>query len=214
MSAARRARRSAGRVIALALALVACAPAAGDPMSYRLDDDDDPFWSEGGDDPMLTALRARYPAFFDQVLDPSRSDEANLRELRDDLEHRPVDQRNYDALNAVAIAYFEINHRAEAQRGEGLGYMSLSFRSAKLVAVPWRAYGEIDDPDLRDAILDFFADASSGRKLGSRRTAPRLRRVVESLGPKESDPARRARIDAIVADLQALEATLRAEEEP
>lgn len=182
------------------------------PERYRLAHSGD-HWSEVGDDHILDDLQPRYPEFFELILDPSRTEEGNLRLVRDDLEHKPVDRRNFDALNSLAIAYFEINYRAEAQRGEGLGYMSQSFRSAKLAAVPWRAYGETDDAALRGAILDFFQDAASGEKLGSRMTAPRLTRVVESLERKETDPARLRRIESIVAGLQALAAQIVAEQE-
>jgi hypothetical protein len=72
------------------------------------------------------------------------------------------------------------------------------------VAVPWRAYGEIEDGALRGAILAFFEDAASGEKLGTTTTAPRLTRVVASLRPKERDPGRVARIDALVARIEAL----------
>jgi hypothetical protein len=65
--------------------------------------------------------------------------------------------------------------------------------------VPWRAYGEIRDPRLRDAILDFFEDAASGEKLGTAGTAPRVSRVVASLERKEPDPARRGRILRLAA---------------
>jgi hypothetical protein len=106
-------------------------------------------------------------------------------------------------LNAIAIGYFELNYRAEALRG-GAHYLADSIRAARLVAVPWRAYGEIEDGALRDAILAFFEDAASGAKLGTASTAPRLTRIVESLRAKESDPERVARIDALVARLEAL----------
>ena len=117
--------------------------------------------------------------------------------VRDDLERTPVDRRNYDALNAIAIAYFELNYRTQSQRGEGLGYLSQSQRTTKILAVPWRAYSEVDDGALRDAILDFFEDAGSGEKLGSAATAPRLVPLVQSLERKESDPQRSARIRSI-----------------
>jgi hypothetical protein len=113
--------------------------------------------------------------------------------VREDLERTPVDRRNYDALNAIAIAYYEVNFRAEGDR-ETLAYLSLSQNAAKLLALPWRAYGETDDPRLRDAILDFFDDAGRGEKLRSAETAPRLARIVASLGKKEQNPKRRARI--------------------
>lgn len=179
----------------------ACA-APPDPLRYRLSNSGE-HWDVAGHDRVLDDLRPHYPDFFRVVLDPSRSDEADLLELRDDLERVPVDRRNYDALNAIAIAYFELNHRSEDSRnGQGLEFLSAGMRAAKLVAVPWRAYGEIEDPRLRDAILDFFADVASGEKSATRRTRGRIVRVVSSLEPKEPDPTRRARIRAILLTLQ------------
>jgi hypothetical protein len=125
------------------------------------------------------------------ILDPGSTRDPDLRPLRHDIERQPVDRFNYDALNAVAVGYFELNYRAGLQ---GPTYFADNFRAAKLLAVPWKAYGLTDDPGLRDAILDFFEDAGSGEKLGTAATAPRLARIVASLEAKESDPDRRARI--------------------
>jgi hypothetical protein len=133
-------------------------------------------------------------------MDPEREEEFNLKELRDDLERAPTDRRNYDALNALAIGYFELNYRATVHRG-GPMYLADSFRSAKFLAVPWRAYGLISDGSLRGAILDFYEDAASGEKLGSASTAPRLLDVVASLERKEDDSARRERIRSITRRL-------------
>jgi len=77
--------------------------------------------------------------------------------------------------------------------------MSAGFRAAKIVAVPWRAYMEIDDGPLRNAILDFFEDVSTGSKRDSSRTRGRLARIVESLIVKESDPDRKARLERLTA---------------
>jgi hypothetical protein len=173
----------------------------GEPMRYRLTGSGS-HWDVVGEDRVAEDLLPRYPEFFELVLDPARTREPNLLRLRDDLEHRPVDRRNFDALNALAIAYFESNYRAVSQRGEGLGSLALSLRSAKLIAVPWRGYSEIDHPALRDAILDFFEDAAFGGKLGAASTAGRLTRIVASLESKEADPARRKRIREIAERLQ------------
>jgi hypothetical protein len=199
--------RVAGR---LALCLVAVATlgpllaAANEPAAerYRLAHSGS-HWDVVGSDRVFDDLRPRYAEFFELILDPAKTGEPDIRPVRDDLEHTPVDRRNFDALNTVAIAYFEINYRAEAGRGEGLAYLGLSQRAAKLVALPWRAYAETESAALRDAILDFFEDAGSGEKLHSAATAPRLARIVESLEKKEDDPARRARIRALSATLQA-----------
>ena len=101
----------------------------------------------------------------------------------------------------MAIAYFELNSRAEADRGGG-SYLGNSFRAAHLLAIPWRAYGEVDDPKLRDAILDFFEDAGSGEKQGTAGTAPRLASMVADLERVEPDAARRARIDRVAGSLR------------
>ncbi len=165
---------------------------------YRLADSGDS-WTRSTYDPVLRDLQARYPEFFDAIYSTGAV-EPDLRPLRDDLEQKPVNAKNFDALNAVAVGYFELNARAETHRGE-TGYLQSSFRVAKVLAVPWRAYGEIDEPRLRDAILDFFEDASSGKKSHSSRTAPRLLEVIESLGKKESSPERSARIQTLRDDL-------------
>lgn len=175
---------------------------AADPSRYRLTGSAD--WRASGSDPVLEELRPRYAAFFDVVLDATQTQDLHLLPLRDDLERDPTDRHAYDALNAVAVAYFELNARAEGDRG-GDHYLADSFRAAKLLAVPWRAYGEIEDPALRVAILEFFEDAASDVKPHAATTSPRLTRIVASLEPKEADAARLARIRALVARLEARE---------
>jgi len=189
-----------GATLAIGAALVACA-GSPDPHHYRLMHSGT-HWDTKGSDRVFDDVSPRYPEFFEVILDPAKTREADTRRLRDDLERRPVDRRNFDALNAVAIAYFEINYRAESERGEGMAYLARSQQSAKLLAIPWRAYSEVNDPLLRDAILDFFEDAGSGEKLGTAATAPRLTRVVSSLEGKEDDPDRKARIRALAAKLE------------
>jgi hypothetical protein len=184
----------------LTLAVASCA-APRNAERYRLSASGE-YWDVVGEDRVFEDVEHRYPEFFAVVLDPSRTHDPDLRPLRNDLERKPVDRRNYDALNAVAIGYFELNYRAQADPG-GARYLADSLRAAQLLAVPWRAYGEIDDGALRDAILDFFQDAASGEKLETRGTAGRLGRVVESLAHKESDPTRRARIEAMAARIEA-----------
>jgi len=177
--------------------LVGCAtpPTNGGPEHYRLTESGEQ-WNVAGDDRVLEDLHRRYPEFLGHVLDPMQRGDFDLRSIRRDLEHVPVDRRNFDALNAIAISYFELNHRAEADPG-GPGYFDDSFRAAKLLALPWKAYGLVDDPDLRDAILDFFEDAGTGGKLDTASTAPRLARIVESLESKETDAVRLARIRSL-----------------
>jgi hypothetical protein len=170
------------------------------PERYRLASSGS-HWDVVGSDPVVADLAPRYPEYFAVVLDPEAPEEPNLRRLRDDLERAEVDRRNFDALNAVAIGYFELNFRAQNDLG-GRHYLSDSFRAAKLIAVPWRAYGEIQEPRLRDAILDFFEDAATGQKLAARETAGRLTRVIAALEPKEQDEARRMRIQRLLRRLQ------------
>ncbi len=187
-----------------ALALLTACAQRGDALRYRLANSGT-HWDVVGRDRVLDDLRPRYPDYFEVVLDPGRSDEPPVRHLRDDLEHRPVDRRNFDALNALAIGYFELNHRSESSRDEaGLAFLTGGFRSAHLLAVPWRAYGEIEDPRLRDAILDFYEDAGTGTKLGASATAGRLVRIVGSLAAKEPDDGRRQRIEILTARLEGL----------
>jgi hypothetical protein len=177
--------------VALAMACAAVRPADA-PERYRLAESGEQ-WHVSGDDRVLEDVRVRYPEFMRKVLDPREHGELDIRPVRQDLEHVPVDRRNFDALNAVAISYFELNHRAEAEPG-GPGYFDNSFQAAKLLALPWKAYGLVPDPELRDAILDFFEDAGSGEKLDSASTAPRLAGIVASLEAKETDDGRIARI--------------------
>jgi hypothetical protein len=196
-------------VLLLAGLVLAC---ASDPMRYRLTGSG-ANWDVAGRDAVFEDLRPRYPELFEVVLDPSRSDDPDLLAVREDLERVPVDRRNYDALNAVAIAYFEINYRSESSRdGQGMEFLTAGFRAAKILGVPWRAYGDVSDPQLRDAILDFFADVASGEKLATERTRGRIVRIVASLESKEPDPARRERILSILHTLEEAEAS--AESEP
>ena len=175
----------------------------GDPLRYRLADSGT-HWDVVGHDRVLDDLLPRYRDYFAVVLDPGRGDEPPVRRLRDNLERRPVDRRNYDALNALAIGYFELNYRSEAARKAAeMAFLSGGFRSAHLLAIPWRAYGEIQDPHLRDAILDFYEDAGTGAKLGASATAGRLAPIVRSLAAKEPDSRRRGRIEALAARLEA-----------
>ncbi len=187
--------------LGLTLAMLACATSPPDPERYRLAHSG-AHWDRQGDDPVFASLRPRYPAYFDVILDPAHTEEPDLRPLRRDLERRPVDRRNYDALNAVAIGYFELNYRAASDPG-GSNYLADNFRAAKLLAIPWRAYSEIDDAALRDAIVAFFEDAGSGEKLGTAATAPRLANVVASLEPKEPQAERRARLHRLAESLKA-----------
>ena len=173
--------------------LLACAGAPSGPGRYRLADD-------GSGSAVLEELRPHYVAFFEVVLDSSKMDDLDLRALRQDLERQPVTHGNYDALNAVAIGYFVLNERAQS---EGEHYLANSFRAAKLAAVPWSAYGRVNDGDLRDAILDFYQDIGAGEKPRAAQTAGRLASVVASLERKESNPGRLARIRGLSEALAA-----------
>ena len=204
----------AALLLAIAGACAGHPPVPAEALRYRLTGSGT-HWDVVGTDRVLDDLLPRYPDFFGVVLDPSRSDEADLLPLRDDLEADPVSRRNYDALNSIAIAYFELNYRGEAARLDpsagGVSFLTSGFRAAHLLAVPWRAYGDIVDGALRDAILDFFADAASGAKLSTARTVGRLERIVDSLDSKESDPGRKARIEELVAKIRAQAAALEVE---
>jgi hypothetical protein len=199
------------RLIAfVVVAALACASNPVDPNRYRLEDSGHG-WYRSGDDEVLLDLEDRYPEFLPVVLDPTKAHDLDTRRVRDDLESQDAGRERFDALNAVAIAYYELNSRA--QRGlldesGGATYLADSFRAAKLLAVPWRAYGEVQDPLLRDAILDFFEDVATGDKQDARATAPRLARTVASLAKKESDPERLARIRRLTRILEQLEASL------
>jgi hypothetical protein len=198
------------RFLLLAGLVLAC---ASDPMRYRLTGSGST-WDVAGGDAVFEDVRPRYPELFEVVLDPSRSDDPDLLAVREDLEHVPVDRRNYDALNAVAIAYFEINYRSESSRnGQGMEFRTAGFRAAKIVGVPWRAYGDVSDPQLRDAILDFFADVASGEKLATQRTRGRIVPIVASLESKEPDPVRRERILSILHSLGETDASTESEPE-
>lgn len=193
-------RVAAGLALAACLTLACATPTKdGGPARYRLSGTGEE-WRGAEDDRLFADLHRRYPAFFRQVLDPAQRGDLDLRPVRRDLEHLPVDRRNFDALNAVAISYFELNHRAEADPG-GPGYFDNSFRAAKLLAVPWKAYGLVEHAELRDAILDFFEDAGTGGKLDTATTAPRLARIVGSLESKETDGVRRERIRGLTLRL-------------
>ncbi len=183
--------------VAVAITALACDGGAPAAARYRLQNSGS-HWDVSQGDRVFDDVHERYTAYFAVVLDPSDTREPDLRSLRADIEQRPVDRHNYDALNALAIGYFELNYRAESAPG-GPTYFADSLRAAKLLAVPWRAYSEIEDGALRDAILDFFEDAGAGEKLGSGSTAPRLARIVASLEAKESDPARQQRIRRLAA---------------
>jgi len=194
--------RGAPMLATLAL-LGACAQPTS-PLRYRLAESGT-HWDVVGADRVLDDLLPRYPEFFDVVLDPTRSDEPPVRTLRDDLERRPADRRNFDALNALAIGYYELNYRSEVARDDSsVGFLTGAYRASHLLAIPWRAYGEVEDPALRDAILDFYEDAGTSEKLGAAATAGRLARIVSSLAPKEADAARHQRIVALAAQLEAL----------
>lgn len=193
--------RGASPVASLAI-LLACATATPvdlGPDRYRLTGSGK-HWTVSGDDHVLDDVRPHYEEFFSVVYDKSRGDAPNLKRLREDLERSPVSRANYDALNALAIAYFELNARAERNRGGGL-YFADSTRAAQIVAVPWRAYSEVEDGALRSAILDFFEDIAIGGKLMTDRTSTRLADTVASLERKEPDPERADRIRAIVVQL-------------
>jgi cellulose biosynthesis protein BcsQ len=172
-------------------------PVRGEPapngQAYRLVDSGS-HWEIADGKLLLDDLKQRYRDYFELIFDPVTNRVPELKELRADLERHPTDRRNFDALNAIAIGFFEISYRAEAQKGSGLHYMGQSFRAARVASVLWRAYGETRDDRLRDAIIDFFEDAANGQKLGARTTARTLAQMVASIQRQEQDPVRAARL--------------------
>ncbi len=147
--------------------------------------------------------RSAYPVVFQVVDDPAQTEEVDARPLRRDLSHVPVDGRSYRALRAIAVAFFELHARAERRRGEGL-YFVYSFQATKVIAIPWRLYGEIPDVGLRSVILDFYEDVMFGAKPGLGPVRGRYTRMVADLARKESDAALLARIEELVDRARAL----------
>ena len=166
--------------LAAGLCLAACSETS-DPLSYQLSHSGDHWDAVPGRD-FIPELEQRYPEYFQVILDPSDTREPDLRLLRDDLERNPSDARSYDALHALAVGYFELNYRANARPG-GPTYLSDNFRAAKLVAVPWRAYGQKSTTP-RCATPSSISSRTRGsaRSWAPRQTAPRLARVVASSG--------------------------------
>jgi hypothetical protein len=194
--------RAASSLVCVAL-LLGCAS----PQRYRLAESGAE-WRSSGNDRVLADLRDRYPDFFTVVLDPSRTQDLDILRIRWDLEEG-TGRAPFDALNAVAIGYFELNSRAqrglESEEG-GAHYFADSFRATKLLSIPWRAYGDVESPQLRDAILDFYEDIARGEKRDAAGSAPRITRTVASLEKKETDPQRLERIRDLTARLLDLEA--------
>jgi hypothetical protein len=152
-----------------------------------------------------TARQARvdYPDVFAVVDDPSRTEEIDPRPLRDDLTRAPVEAKNYRALWAAAVAFFELHARAERNRGRP-GYFAYSFQATKMVAIPWRPYGEISDPALRSAILAFYEDVLFGDKPGLAAVRGRYTKIVAALGEKETDPELQERIRGMLVRAEEL----------
>ncbi|MBW2274766.1 MAG: hypothetical protein JRG96_15975 [Deltaproteobacteria bacterium] len=197
------------RVLAC-LALVALLLSCTDSERYRLAGSGAE-WRSSGSDEILADLQPRYPDFFAVVLEPSRTQDLEILKIREDLEEGHG-RAPFDALNAVAVAYFELNSRAERGLEDETGgarYLVDSFRATKLLSIPWRAYADIEDPRLRDAILDFYEDIARGEKRDAGASALRITRTVASLEKKEADPARLARIRGLTARLLELEASER-----
>ncbi len=146
-------------------------------------------------------LSAKYPEFFEVLMAGYASEDADARVVRADLVREPTDASSYDALNAVAVVFFELHRRSERARGGGASeFLRANFRATKVMAVAWRAYGEVDDPRLRSAILDFYEDMLLGNKPGLRAVRGRFTPTVESLLKWETQPELRARIEGLVAE--------------
>jgi hypothetical protein len=188
-----------------ALGLAACQSSpdvsAAPELGYRFRDVRKPVQTAEGE-----RLLAKYPEFF-AVLDVDYpAAEADVRVVRADLVQEPTDMSSYDALNAVAVVFFELHRRAERSRGNGAtSFLGTNFRATKVMAVPWRAYGGVKDPALRSSILDFYEDLLLGNKSGVRAARGRFTTTVESLLKWETDPGMRARIESLVAGASELE---------
>ena len=126
-------RGTSRRVARIVVVLLVFACANADPERYRLTDSGDG-WERSGRDEVLADLRPRYGEFFDTIYDRVSLHNLDLLPLRDDLEHSPATRANFDALNALAICYFELNYQAESDRG-GPNYLADSHRAAHLLAV-------------------------------------------------------------------------------
>jgi hypothetical protein len=186
-------------VIPLPVPLRRESPASG--LGYRLAGSSS-HWEVSESRRALADLEQRYPSFFELIRDPVTNRVPELKDLQADLERHPTDRHAFDALNAIAIGFFEISYRAEAQRGSGMHYMGQSFRAARVVAVLWRAYGETRDARLRDAIIDFFEDVARGEKIGARTTARTIAQMVTSMGRQEQDAGRAARLQRVAQQLR------------
>jgi hypothetical protein len=151
-------------------------------------------------------LSAKYPEFFAVLEARYGSEDPDVRVVRADLVREPTDASSYDALNAVAVVFFELHRRAERGRGGGAsGFLGASFLATKVMAVPWRSYGEVKDLRLRSSILDFYEDMLLGNKAGLRAARGRFTPTVESLLKWETDPTMRARIEGLVAGVSELQ---------
>ena len=93
------------------------------------------------------------------------------------LEGPEVDRRNFDALNAIAVGYFELNFRAESDRGGDLYFADSPRRQPPRDTVA-RLRGRSDA--LRDAILD-FSRTPRPATAEARDTAGRIVPIIQSL---------------------------------
>lgn len=161
-------------------------------------------------EPIETAEAARlsgkYLEFFEVLTAGYATEDADVRVVRADLVREPTDPSSYDALNAIAVVFFELHRHAERARGGGGSvFLRANFRATKVMAVAWRAYGEVDDPRLRSSILDFYEDMLLGDKPGLRAVRGRFTPTVESLLKWETEPELRARIEGLVAEASELQ---------
>jgi hypothetical protein len=189
-----------GCVVAIACQTPAGGPetaAEPDPMGYRFAAVRRPIETDEA-----KRLSEQYPEFFAVLATDYASEDADVRVVRADLVRDPSNLRSYDALNATAVVFFELHARAERSRGESSAtgaFLGTSFRATKVMAVPWRAYADVGDAQLRCAIVDFFEDLLLGRKPGMRASRGRFTATVQSLLRWETDPEIRARIESLVA---------------
>ena len=126
-----------------------------------------------------------------------------------------MDRRNFDALNAVAIAYFELNYRAEAAacRVEAASSSSSGLSRAPICSRCRGARtGRLEATPC--AMRPRFLRRRRHRdKLSTARTIGRLEAIVGSLSTKEPDPRRATRIRELVARIRESAAAVQSEDQ-
>lgn len=179
-------------LLLLGVGPIACAGPAS-PRSYRMADVKPPVDLA---DPAFAPLRKRYGPFFVRVKNVRNAPSADTRGLASDLEAKPVAERNYKALNALALAYFYLYGQRARWPGGAEKFFGSTF-PASLLALPWSAYKVRRDPELRDAILAFFEDLVRREGMVRGTNARLLASNLGALELREKDPGRRERLRAL-----------------